>query len=142
MCPYPRIPVTKLVHFLAMKPVAMAMVMKPQLPTPGMPLGTTRARVINTHSWFSPATNLPFYTPPPHEKFLSRLQRYTLDAMGPMIWLLDQLDQGKIIDPKAGKGAIKASISLLSNASAHFNLDQRKALLKYLKRDLQLLAEG
>ena len=58
-------------------------------------------------SWFSPATNLPFYPPPPHEKLLSRLQRYTLDAMGPMIWLLDQLDQGKVIDPKAGKGASK-----------------------------------
>ena len=77
-----------------------------------------------------------------HDNFLSRLQRYTLDAMGPMIWLLDQLDQGKVIDLKAGKGAIKASISLLSNASAHFNLERRKALIKHLNRDLQPLAEG
>ena len=77
-----------------------------------------------------------------HDNFLSRLQRYTLDAMGPMIWLLDQLDQGKVIDPKPGEGAIKASISLLSNASAHFNLERRKALIKHLNRDLQPLAEG
>ena len=74
-------------------------------------------------------------------KLLNRLQN-TLDAMGPTIWLLDQVDKGKVIDPKAGKGAIKGSISLLSNASAHFNLERRKALMKHLNRDLQPLAEG
>ena len=76
-----------------------------------------------------------------HDKFLSRLQRYTLDAMGPMTWLLDQVQQGTSVDPKIGKEAIKTSISLLGNASAHFNLERRKAVLKQLYKDLKPLVE-
>ena len=51
------------------------------------------------------------------DKFLSRLQRYTQDAMGPMIWLLDQVEQEKVIDPKAGKGAIKATCTCVVSPS-------------------------
>ena len=39
-----------------------------------------------------------------HDKFLSKLQRYTLDAMGPLVWMLDQFQQGNEIDPKLVKG--------------------------------------
>ena len=77
-----------------------------------------------------------------HDKFLSKLQRYTLDAMGPLVWLLDQFQQGNEIDPKVGKGAIKSSLNLLGNASAHFNVEQRKAIMKHLNKDLKPMAEG
>ena len=77
-----------------------------------------------------------------HDKFLSKLQRYTLDAMGPLIWMLDQFQQGNEIDPKVGKGAIRSSLCLLGNASAHFNVERRKALMKHLNKDLRPLAEG
>ena len=42
--------------------------------------------------------------PQSHDKVLSQLQRYTLDAMGPLIWMLDQFQQGNEIDPKVCKG--------------------------------------
>ena len=71
-----------------------------------------------------------------HDKFLSKLQRYTL---GPLIWMLDQFQQ---IDPKVGKRAIRSNLSLLGNALAHFNVERRKALMKHLNRDLRPLAEG
>ena len=72
-----------------------------------------------------------------HDKFLSKLQRYTLDAMGPLVWMLDQFQQGNEIDPKVGKGAIKSSLNLLGNASAHFNVERRKAIMKHLNKDLK-----
>ena len=66
-----------------------------------------------------------------HDKFLSRLQKYTLNAMARPI----SMAHGLIL-------TINSSLSLLGNASAHFNVERRKALMKHLNRDLRLLPEG
>ena len=56
--------------------------------------------------------------------------------------MMEQFQQGNKFDPKVGKGAIKSSLNLLGNASAHFNMECRKAVMKHLNRDLRPLAES
>ena len=62
--------------------------------------------------------------------------------MGPLVWMLYQFQQGNEVDPKVGKGAIKSSLNLLGNASAHFSVERRKAIMKHLKKDLKPMAEN
>ena len=45
------------------------------------------------------------------------------------------------LTPKFVRGN-NSRLSLLGNASAHFNVERRKALMKDLNRDLKPLAEG
>ena len=70
------------------------------------------------------------------DSFLSKLQRYTLDAMGPLAWFLDQKKQGEKVD------TVRVSLSLLDNASAHFNVERRCAVVKNLNKDLRSIADA
>ena len=67
-----------------------------------------------------------------------------MDAMGPLTVLYEQLERegesSSTVD--TSKSAIQASMSLLGNAAAHFSVERRKALMKYLNRDLKPLAEA
>ena len=73
------------------------------------------------------------------DNFLSRLQRFTLDAAAPLVWGLHERSQGKEVDME---GVVKCSLALLGNASAHFNVERRKSVLKHLNKDLEPLAEA
>lgn len=55
------------------------------------------------------------------------------------MWLLNERAQGKEVDVDS---VAKASLSLLGNASSHFNVERRRAVLKYLNKDLKPLAEA
>ena len=75
------------------------------------------------------------------DKYLSRLQRFTMDAMGPLTWLCDKMHQGSVSEDNV-RNAIHSSTSLLGNASAHFNVQRRKAIMKHLNADIKHLAEA
>ena len=51
-----------------------------------------------------------------HDKYLSKLQRFTTDAMGPIAWLWDKMQQGSV-DVNTTRSAIHSSL-LMGNASA------------------------
>lgn len=70
------------------------------------------------------------------DKYLSRLQRFTMDAIGPLTWLCDKMHQGSVSDDST-RNAIHSSMSLLGNASAHFNVERRKAIMKHLNADIR-----
>lgn len=76
------------------------------------------------------------------DRLLSRLQQFTMDSLGALLWVQEQISQGGACDPTSLAAAIKTSVSLLGNAVAHFNLERRKAIMKHLNKDLQPLAKG
>ena len=53
-----------------------------------------------------------------------------MDAMGPLTWLCDKMHQGSISEDNV-RNAIHSSMSLLGNASAHLNVERRKAIMKH-----------
>ena len=63
-----------------------------------------------------------------------------MDAIAPLIWLLEQMEQGHLED-EACKKAVCASLQLLGNASVHFNVERRKEIMKHLNNDIKFLAE-
>jgi len=73
------------------------------------------------------------------DTFLSRLQRYTTDAMAPIAWLRDQISQNEV-DEETARSALDTALQLLGNASAHFNVERRKEVMKHLNSDLKYLA--
>ena len=75
------------------------------------------------------------------DKYLSKLQRFTMDGMGPIVWLWNQMQQGGVEEDCARK-ALQASLLLLGNASSHFNVERRKAIMKHLNADIRHLAEA
>ena len=75
-----------------------------------------------------------------HDSYLSKLQRFTTDAIAPLTWLLEQMEQGHLED-EVCKKAVRASLQLLGNASAHFNVERRKEVMKHLNDDIKFLAE-
>lgn len=74
-----------------------------------------------------------------YDNYLSRLQRYTMDAMGPLIWLYNERQRGREADID---GAIQTSLTLLGNAATHLSVERRKSLLKHLNKDLKPMAEA
>lgn len=74
-----------------------------------------------------------------YDSFLSKLQRFTLDAAGPLLWMLNERSEGRDVDVEA---AVRASLALLGNASAHFSVERRRAILKHLNKDLKPLADA
>ena len=76
------------------------------------------------------------------DRSLSRLQQFTMDSLGAMLSLQEQLMEEKPTDLKDMRAAVKTSITLLGNAVAHFNLERRKCVMKHLNKDLQPLVKG
>ena len=77
-----------------------------------------------------------------NDKFLSKLQQFCMDGMGPLIFLCEQLQKNEPPDSDMLKAAIKCSLSLMANASSHFSVERRKCIMKYLNNDLKPLAEA
>lgn len=74
-------------------------------------------------------------------RYLRKLQQFSLDAMGPITWLHEQMVSEEVVDPAKVK-EVKASIALLGNASAHFSVERRKSVMKHMNKDLRPLCEG
>ena len=55
-----------------------------------------------------------------NDRFLTKLQQFCMDGMGPLIYLHEQLYKNDPPDSDTLKVAIKCSLSLMANASAHF----------------------
>ena len=77
-----------------------------------------------------------------YDRYLCKLQQFSLDALGPMVWLHEQMLSQEPVDPSKAKEAVEASIALLGNASAHFSVERRKSLMKHMNKDLRPLCEG
>ena len=77
-----------------------------------------------------------------YDRFLSKLQQFTVDAFGPLVFIQDRLSKGEPIDQATLKAAVKSGVSLLGNATAHFSTERRKCVMKHLNSDLKPLAEG
>ena len=86
-------------------------------------------------SWLIPKSARSF------DNYLSKLQRLTTDAMGPIAWLWDKMQPGSV-DMNTARSAIHSSLLLIGNASAHFNVERRKAIMKHLNTDIKFLAEA
>ena len=77
-----------------------------------------------------------------NDRFLSKLQQFCMDGMGPLIFLYEQLQKNEPPDADTLKAAVKCSLSLMANASAHFTVERRKSIMKHLNNDLKPLAEA
>ena len=75
-----------------------------------------------------------------YDRYLSKLQQFSLDALGPILWLYDQRAKG--LESGRGEEALAASISLIGNATAHISTERRKSVMKHLNKDLKPLCEG
>jgi len=77
--------------------------------------------------------------PKSFDTYLSKLQRFTTDAMAPIAWLQEQMLQGEV-DKESATKALDVVLELLGNASAHFYVERRKEVIKHLNSDLKYLA--
>ena len=77
-----------------------------------------------------------------HDRYLSKLQQFALDALGAICWLYEGLSSEEGISSTKAKEVLETSIALLGNASAHFSTESRKSVMKHLNKDLRPLCEG
>ena len=77
-----------------------------------------------------------------YDRYLSKMQQFSMDALVPLTWLHNHLTSGEEVDHARVKEGLQYSISLLGNAAAHFSEDRRLALIKHLNKDLKPLAKG
>ena len=76
-----------------------------------------------------------------HDRFLSKLQRFTMDAMGPLSYLLAEVLSGKDVPKEKAISALQASICLIGNASVTLSVERRRCILRQLNPKLTSLAE-
>lgn len=75
-----------------------------------------------------------------YDRFLSKLQQFSVDALGPLAWIHERLSGEETADPVQIKEAAKAAMALLGNAYAHMTNERRWNILKHLNKDLWPLA--
>ena len=62
-----------------------------------------------------------------YDRYLSKLQQFSLDALGPITWLHKQMLSEGGVDSFKAKEAVEVSIALLGNAACtHFSGMQKK----------------
>ena len=71
---------------------------------------------------------------------LAKMQTLVLDAVTPLVHILESAKNGKLNNDTSEK-ASKLALRLLANASAHITKEKRKNVLKDLNRDLLTLVE-
>ena len=71
---------------------------------------------------------------------LAKMQTLVLDAVAPLVYILESAKNGKLINDTSEK-ASKLALRLLANASAHITKGRRKSALKDLNKDLLTLVE-
>ena len=67
-----------------------------------------------------------------HDRFLSKLQRYTTDAIGPLAFLLDAIHQSQELSQEDIVEALQSAISLVGNAHCALNMERRRCILNQL----------
>lgn len=75
------------------------------------------------------------------DKKLSRLQNFLLDAVGPLVFTMEDLVTKDNPDPEKTLVAIQASLRILGNASAQFSQERRTKALSKLNPDLKTLVD-
>ena len=70
----------------------------------------------------------------------ARLQTFNLDAVAPLVFILEEAQKGTLTSQSAAEAA-KAALLLLGNASAQTAKERRKKVTKDLNKDLMSLAE-
>ena len=70
----------------------------------------------------------------------ARLQTFNLDAVAPLVFILEEPQKGTLTSQSAAEAA-KAALLLLGNASAQTAKERRKKVIKDLNKDLVSLAE-
>ena len=76
-----------------------------------------------------------------HDRFLSKLQRYTTDAIGPLAFLLDAIHQSRELSQEDIVEALQSAISLVGNAHCALNMERRRCILNQLNTQLVPMAE-
>lgn len=76
------------------------------------------------------------------DKALARIQTLNLDALAPLIDLLEQLNGEKEITSDQVGYAVESAITLLGNASAQMSTLRRQKVLEEYNRDLLSFAQG
>ena len=61
-----------------------------------------------------------------YDRFLSKLQQFSMDAMGPLIYLQEQMEAKTQVEGDTIKAALKCSLTLLGNTAAHVSVERRK----------------
>ena len=74
------------------------------------------------------------------ESNVAKLQTLTLDAVAPLVHILEEAQRGSLT-VKTAVDAASAALALLGNASAHMTCERRKRVLRDLNKDLLPLAE-
>ena len=75
-----------------------------------------------------------------YDRQLSRLQQFSMDALGALAWLHDVLSKEEQVDCTQVVAAVQTALTLLGNAVAQISLERWKALMKHLNKDLRPLA--
>ena len=70
------------------------------------------------------------------------LQQFSMDAMGPLIYLQEQIKAKTYVEGDTLKAALRCSLTLLGNTAAHASVERRNCIMKHLNSDLKPLAKG
>ena len=76
-----------------------------------------------------------------HDRHLSKMQQFAMDALGSLTWLYEQLETAETVDCAMAKLAVQSALSLLGNSTAHFFLERCKAIMMHLNEEISPLAE-
>ena len=63
-----------------------------------------------------------------YDRFLSKLQQFSMDAMGPLIYLQEQMEAKTQVEGDTLKAALKSSLTLSGNVAAHVSVERRKCI--------------
>ena len=75
------------------------------------------------------------------DRKLSRLQNFSLDAIGPLVVAMEELTEKEEPDVSVVTAAVQQGLRFLGNCSAHFSQERRAKALAKLNPDLKCMAE-
>ena len=73
------------------------------------------------------------------DRLVSRLQQFWLDAVGPLVMVLEKADE--FVLPPEAVNMIQTSLQLMGNGNYHHSSERRKILLQHLNPQLKQLVE-
>ena len=65
-----------------------------------------------------------------------------MDSLGPLVVLYDHLERGDALSVEDIKAHVKVAISLMGNATAHINMERRKAVMSNMNEHVRPMAQG
>ena len=64
-----------------------------------------------------------------YNRFLSKLQQFSMNAMGPLNYLQEQMEAKTQVEGDTLNAALRCSLTLLGNAAAHVSVERRKCIV-------------